>query len=94
MIAFNITSIPLPYRFILGPPSQTIMNIMACRVYRTTRLGLLDRPVITSPSELPQQPNAENKAHGPVAIEFVSEAHTILDIEMGVADVEKKQPSP
>uniref|UniRef100_A0A8H8CMZ3 Transmembrane protein n=1 Tax=Psilocybe cubensis TaxID=181762 RepID=A0A8H8CMZ3_PSICU len=38
-VVLNINSIPLAYRAVAGVPNAVLMNIMACRVYRNTRLG-------------------------------------------------------
>ncbi|KAF8965461.1 hypothetical protein BDZ97DRAFT_1998710 [Flammula alnicola] len=39
VIIFYIKSIPLVYRSILGIPNLTLINVMACRVFRKTKFG-------------------------------------------------------
>ncbi|KAH9475833.1 hypothetical protein JR316_0011393 [Psilocybe cubensis] len=40
LVIFYMESIPLVYRTLLGLPEFTLMNVMACRVYRKTKCGI------------------------------------------------------
>ncbi|PPR01380.1 hypothetical protein CVT24_006218 [Panaeolus cyanescens] len=44
VIMFYITSIPATYRLIIGIPDIVLMNVMACRIYRNTKLGIFSLP--------------------------------------------------
>ncbi|PPR02808.1 hypothetical protein CVT26_009594 [Gymnopilus dilepis] len=78
-IIFNIDSLPLPYRFILGLPSQAVMNIMACRVYRSTRFGTFDQVMIAPTSRIA---STRREAPSAVTIEFRKMKGNV-DIELG-----------
>ncbi|PPQ93809.1 hypothetical protein CVT25_013518 [Psilocybe cyanescens] len=39
-VVLHIDSIPFAYRAVAGVPNAVLMNIMACRVYRNTKLGI------------------------------------------------------
>ncbi|KAF9047784.1 hypothetical protein BJ165DRAFT_1610475 [Panaeolus papilionaceus] len=45
VIIFYIDRIPVPYRLIMGIPDIVLMNVMACRIYRNTKLGIFSLPV-------------------------------------------------
>lgn len=63
-MVLNIDSIPLAYRAVAGVPNAALMNVMACRVYRNTRLGFyredtmqtLDIITATSPPAFVESP--------------------------------------
>ncbi|KAF8873970.1 hypothetical protein CPB84DRAFT_1737154 [Gymnopilus junonius] len=62
-ILFNINSLPLPYRFILSLPSQAVMNIMACRAYRSIRFGNFEQVMIAPTSQI-----ASTRKETPLAV--------------------------
>ncbi|KDR80236.1 hypothetical protein GALMADRAFT_223126 [Galerina marginata CBS 339.88] len=73
-ILYNTDSLPAPYRSILGLPTQMIMNIMACRVYRSKKFGLFSKPAVIRREKAPT-----------VTIEF--QKHRDLrrsDVELGI----------
>ena len=54
----HIKGIPPAYSSMLGNPNVAIMNAMACRMYRNTKLGLCNVPVPKSTSRATSKPIA------------------------------------
>ena len=64
VVVFYIRSLPLEYRIVLGAPSTMVTNVMACRVFRNTKIGnkLWVDPTLNIPSILLQAPDANSSA--------------------------------
>ncbi|KAF9047785.1 hypothetical protein BJ165DRAFT_1527046 [Panaeolus papilionaceus] len=60
VITFYISSIPPIYRVVMGFPDIALMNIMASRIYRNTKLGIFNLPT-QSPNSLNN--NRVNRSH-------------------------------
>ncbi|KAJ3513167.1 hypothetical protein NLJ89_g3103 [Agrocybe chaxingu] len=71
-ICFYNYSIPAVYRSIFGMPNVMIMNVMACRIYRDTKLGLM-RPLNPLSSTRLSQPTLTNVTR-PIAFQHGAEA--------------------
>ncbi|KDR70728.1 hypothetical protein GALMADRAFT_75822 [Galerina marginata CBS 339.88] len=80
VILFNIYSLPLAYRFISGLPTEVVMNIMACRVYRSTKFGFFTEVSVVSTSYRASTTRGENAA---VTIEFTKTDRS-ADVELGM----------
>ncbi|KDR73162.1 hypothetical protein GALMADRAFT_125223 [Galerina marginata CBS 339.88] len=52
VIMLYVTAVPITYRTMFTVPNITLMNIMACRVFRNTKLGMSREPTISSNSKL------------------------------------------
>uniref|UniRef100_A0A8H7XNM8 Uncharacterized protein n=1 Tax=Psilocybe cubensis TaxID=181762 RepID=A0A8H7XNM8_PSICU len=46
VVLMALPSLPVTYRTMLAGPNIMLMNIMACRVFRKTKLGLFDNDAI------------------------------------------------
>ena len=50
VLTFRPAGIPPPFKFLMADPYIVIVNIMACRVYRRTKLGLIRESEISTTS--------------------------------------------
>ncbi|KAF9047787.1 hypothetical protein BJ165DRAFT_1387746 [Panaeolus papilionaceus] len=48
LVVYYIDALPQSYRLIMGEPDIVLINIMACRIYRNTRLGIFELPTMRS----------------------------------------------
>ncbi|KAJ7128707.1 hypothetical protein C8R44DRAFT_778543 [Mycena epipterygia] len=78
------------YRAVLAIPNITITSVMACRVYRNTRLRLAQEPDIIVPSS-----NMGGNINGTLPLRFVSPAgQAESDVVNVVLSLEKKHDIP
>ncbi|KDR70733.1 hypothetical protein GALMADRAFT_230017 [Galerina marginata CBS 339.88] len=91
MILFNVHSIPIAYRFILGVPTQVIMNIMACRVFRNTKFGVMFHQLSVNLPSSQMAPGTRKETSTAVTIEFTKTQERDTDVELGVMQVSGKR---
>ncbi|KDR70732.1 hypothetical protein GALMADRAFT_127627 [Galerina marginata CBS 339.88] len=91
MTLFGIHSIPLVYRLILGIPTQAIMNIMACRVFRHTKFGVFHKVSVSHPSnQMTPIASSRKESNTTVTIEFTKSQDRDTDVELGVMPMSGK----
>ncbi|KAF9047786.1 hypothetical protein BJ165DRAFT_1468156 [Panaeolus papilionaceus] len=70
LVLYYIDSLPQAYRLVLGLPGVVVINIMACKIYRNTRLGIFELPSnpqtahLTGPLRFSPPTRSQGESHG------------------------------
>ncbi|PPQ74973.1 hypothetical protein CVT24_010274 [Panaeolus cyanescens] len=76
VIMFFIESVPPTYRLMFTLPNVTLMNIMACRVFRNTKFGLLQDSSMSTGGLISTSNTTKNNDRVGISVKFASEEET------------------